>query len=211
VWVIFAPTQGIELASVAGTYADIAAFAQMPGANLVAASNGIWAFEWNVPPGTAELRLKPPQSPGVPAWTVPGSAGATVRDGPQADWHMASTQRSGYVVDHAYWREAPGVYRTSIALAVSSSANVEVWNATTSAMLIRQSVPGTNGRTTVQTTFELPSAPAEHLFSGWGPWRTDVVEPAGDQLEVRVWSPGGDAEVDVYNVSLQKVRLSHPM
>jgi hypothetical protein len=209
VWVIFAPNQGIELASVAGTYADIAAFAQAPGVNLVVASNGIWAFEWNVPPGTTELRLNPPHSPEIPAWTVPGSTGVTVRDGPQADWHMASTQRSGYVVDHAYWRATPGVYRANIALAVSSSANVEVWNATTSTMLTRQSVPGTNGRTTVQTTFELPSTPPEHLFSGWGPWRTDVVEPTGDQLEVRVWSAGGDDEVDVYNVSLQKLRSSH--
>ncbi|HEY7932184.1 MAG TPA: hypothetical protein VID48_00020, partial [Solirubrobacteraceae bacterium] len=111
VWVIFAPTQGIELASVAGTYADIAAFGETPGANLVAAANGIWAFEWNVPPGTTALRLKPPRNPKIPAWAVPGSAGATVQDGPQRDWHMASTRRSGYVVDHAYWRETPGVYR----------------------------------------------------------------------------------------------------
>ena len=71
-------------------------------------------------------------------------------------------------------------------------------------------MPGTNGTTTIQTTFELPSAPPEHIFSGWGPWRTAVAEPTGDQLEVRVWSPGGNDEVDVYNVSLQKVRLSHP-
>jgi hypothetical protein len=209
VWVIFAPTQGIELASVAGTYADIAAFGETPGANLVAAANGIWAFEWNVPPGTTALRLKPPRNPKIPAWAVPGSAGATVQDGPQRDWHMASTRRSGYVVDHAYWRETPGVYRASVTLAVSSIANVEVWNTTTSTMLTRQSVPGTNGRTTVQTTFELPSTSPEHLFSGWGLWRTDLVEPIGDQLEVRVWSPGGEDEVDVYSVSLQKVKLSH--
>ena len=70
-------------------------------------------------------------------------------------------------------------------------------------------MPGTNGTTTLQTTFD-SSAPPEHLFSGWGPWRTAVAEPTGDQLEVRVWSPGGNDEVDVYNVSLQKVRLSHP-
>ena len=209
VWVIFAPVQGIELASVAGTYADIAVFAKMPGVNLVAASNGIWAFEWNVPPGTRELQLKPPQGAEIPAWTMPGSAGAAIQDGPQPDWHMASTQRPGYVVDHAYWREAPSVYRANVTLAVSSSANVEVWNTTTSTMLARRSVPATNGRATVQTTFELPSATPEHLFSGWGPWRTDVVEPIGDQLEVRVWSPGGDDQVDVYGVSLQKMGMSH--
>jgi hypothetical protein len=40
------------------------------------------------------------------------------------------------------------------------------------------------------------------VFSGWGPFRATFVPPLpGQHLEVRVWSPGGDA-VNVYSASL---------
>jgi hypothetical protein len=78
-----------------------------------------------------------------------------------------------------------------------------------SRLLSRQSVPATNSRTISTTTVDLGTNTPQQLFTGWGIWRRGVEEPVGDQLEVRVWSPGGDDQVDVYNVSLQKVGLSH--
>jgi hypothetical protein len=204
VWVILTVDQGIEIAKPSGIYADIDTLTHMSGSRLVVASDGIWAFEWLPQPGTRMLQLNPKLNAAVPGWALPGPSGIPVTDGMSADWHVSSTNQSGYVLDHAYWREEPGSYRIMTTLATSGGANVEVWNTTTSTLLSRQSVPATNGKTTVQTTVSLPESPPEHLFSGWGPWRTDVDEPEGDQLEVRVWSPGGDDQVDVYNVSLQK-------
>jgi Predicted membrane protein (DUF2079) len=204
VWIILAPRQGIETAPAAGVYADIVALTTQPDVRLVTAANGIWAYEWSTPRGAHELTIAPKQQSSVPAWPLAGKAGATVADGPASDWHVASTEQGGYVVDHAYWSETPGVYRASVSLSVSSTANVEVWDDTTSQLLSRQSVPGSNGRVTASTTVDLTKNTPQHLFSGWGIWRQGVTEPTGDQLEVRVWSPGGDDQVDVYNVSLQK-------
>jgi hypothetical protein len=39
-------------------------------------------------------------------------------------------------------------------------------------------------------------------YSGWGPFRADFIPPpAGNLLEVRVWSPGGPV-VNVYSAEL---------
>jgi hypothetical protein len=45
-------------------------------------------------------------------------------------------------------------------------------------------------------------------YSGWGPFRTEpIAPPAGQRLEVRVWSPGG---ADVYSADLTAVPGSGP-
>ncbi len=206
VWIILAPNQGIETAPVAGVYADIAALTANPSMRLVTAANGIWAFEWSPPRGEHQLTIAPEERTRALAWPLAGPAGATVTDGPASDWHLAGNGKRGYVLDHAYWREPPGVYQVSVSLSVASTANVEVWNSTTSQLLSRQSVPGTNGRAISTTTVDLETNTPERLFSGWGIWRRGIEEPIGDQLEVRVWSPGGNDEVDVYSLSLHKGR-----
>ena len=41
-----------------------------------------------------------------------------------------------------------------------------------------------------------------HLFAGWGPFRADFISPpAGQRLELWVWSPGGET-VHVYGATL---------
>ena len=187
VWIVLAPSQGIETAPAAGVYDDIATLRTQPHVRLVTEANGIWAFEWSAPGGAREFTIAPKQSSNVPAWPLAGKAGATVADGPASDWYVASKEERGYVVDHAYWSETPGVYRASVSLSVTSTANVEVWDDTTSRLLSRLSVPGSNGKVTASTTVDLTKNTPEHLFSGWGIWRQEVTEPIGDQLEVRVW------------------------
>ena len=44
IWIILAPEQGIETAQTGEVYGDIGVLTTMPGARLVAAANGIWAF-----------------------------------------------------------------------------------------------------------------------------------------------------------------------
>ena len=132
VWIILAPSQGVETASVSGVYEDIDELSTDPSMRLVVAKDGIWAFAWKVPPGVRTLELKPSSHAYTPAWTVPGKAGIAIDIGPERDWHVASTAQVGDVIDHDYWRELPGAYTARVTLAVSSTANVEVWNTTTS-------------------------------------------------------------------------------
>jgi Predicted membrane protein (DUF2079) len=206
VWLIFAPGQGIEQAPASGIYADLGSLSQDPGMHLVAASHGIWAFEWIPPRSAHTLTIGSSHPATAAAWTVPGPSGSAILSGPPSTWYVAGTRQPGYVVDHAYWRKRPGSYQVSVSLAVSSTANVEVWNATTSRLLQRFSVPGTNGKTTIHTMVRVWRTPAEHLFRGWGPWRIQVQEPIGDQIEVRVWSPGGADAVNVYRIGLRRIR-----
>jgi Predicted membrane protein (DUF2079) len=206
VWLIFAPGEGIEQASASGIYADLASLSLDPGMHLVAASDGIWAFKWTPPRSARTLSIASPHPATAAAWAVPGPSGSAVLSGPPSTWYVAGTRQPGYVVDHAYWRKRPGSYRVGVSLAVSTTANVEIWNATTSTLLQRFSVPGTNGGTTIHTTVRVWRTPAEHLFRGWGPWRIQVQEPIGDQIEVRVWSPGGTDSVNVYRIGLRRIR-----
>jgi hypothetical protein len=203
VWVILAPAQGTETASVAGIYGDIALLAENPSFRLAAASDGIWAFEWSPPNGTRTLTLAPTRLV-TPVWGYAGPAGTPMISGPSSDWYVEGNGRPGYILDQAYWREGPGWYRATVSLAVSSTANVEVWDATTSTLLSRQSVPGTDRRATVQVTVDLRDVARAQEFAGWGIWRTEPLEPNGDDLEIRVWSPGGNDHVAVYTVSLEK-------
>jgi hypothetical protein len=208
-WVILAPNQGIEEAPVSGIYADVAALTANPRIRRVAGSNGIWAFEWTAPKGARWFTVTTQKNPATPAWTIAGPAGAAVQVGPPDDWYTASNGREGYVVDQDYLRGGPGRYMATVRLAVSSSANIELWNSTTGTLLQRISVPGTNGPTNVQLEAKVDHTPTEQVYTGWGPWRQGGAPPVGDQFEVRVWSPGGDDEIDVYRVSLRKVGSSH--
>jgi hypothetical protein len=50
-----------------------------------------------------------------------------------------------------------------------------------------------------------PHAPNAVDYAGWGPFHADfALPPLGQNLEVRVWSPGGEA-VDVYSADLTAV------
>jgi hypothetical protein len=206
VWLIFAPGQGIEQASASGIYADLGSLSLVKGMRLVVASHGIWAFEWTPPRSTHTLTIGSSHLTTAAAWAVPGPSGSAILSGPPSTWYVAGTRQPGYVVDHAYWRKQPGTYAVKVSLAVSSTANVEVWNATTSTLLKRFSVPGTNGRTTIRTPVRIWRTPAEHLFRGVGPFRIQVQEPIGDQIEVRVWTPGGADAVNVYRLGLRRIR-----
>ena len=90
-------------------------------------------------------------------------------------------------------------------LAASAEANVEVWDVTTSELLGRLTVPGTEGKVTAATTVELGGSAPKGVFTGWGLWRRDVAAPEGAQIEIRVWSPGGSDGVEVYSLGLQRV------
>lgn len=203
IWVILAPAQGIESAAVSSIYADIASLSSNPHVRRVAAANGVWAFVWDAPQGAKWFTVSPSGKAPVPGWAVVGSAGKPVTIGPSADWYASSNGRAGYVVKGAYWREKPGDYQAWVQLASSGTANVELWNSTTGKLLRRVSVAATDGIATVHLSARLTRTPSERVFSGWGPWRQTSNPPQGDQLELRVWTAGGNTQVSVYKADIK--------
>ena len=209
VWFVITPSQGIELASAAAQYADIGQLAGAPNVRLVLHAAGVWLFRWTPPVGVRRFHLGAPQST-LPAYTVGGPASIGVLTGPDQDWYLATNGHSGYVVDHAYWRVSAGIYRATVSLAASTTATVEVWDDTTSTLLSRTTVPDTAGPIRVRSTVTVRRSSSGGLFNGWGIWRMALTLPAGAQLEIRVWTPGGSDQVSVYSVGLSRVGAAQP-
>lgn len=197
---LVSPFQGIELASPNQELARIAYLAAAPGWRLVSYGSGVWEFERS----SAGAVSLPASAPVVPAWALRTQDGAPIIGGPVSTWHMAGGQTPGYVVDGAYWREPPGRYRVKVRLATSGPVNVEVWNATGSALLRRWVAGPTKGIVAVGGILADTYVYAHNTFSGFGPFvYSPILPPPGDNLEVRVWSPGGEV-VNVYSVGLSK-------
>ncbi len=204
VWIVITPTAGIETLQRSAAMALIANLAGPLHARLITHGNGVWAFRWTPPPGVRELSVPNGYGP-VDAWSSPGAAGRSVLAGQQADWHVSSTGTQGYVTDGLQWRVKSGTYQATVRLSASGPVNVEVWNDTCGKLLSRR---------TMQTASEQPvtlpvSATADCVvgaYPGWGLFRAHFIPPpAGQILEVRVWSPGGE-RVNVYSASLRPVR-----
>ena len=208
VWVILSASQGINVMTPDQTYAAITALSADPDFRLVRATQGIFAFVGTLPPSVHRLDLTPYMSSSVPAAFIAGPVGDAVRSGPLKDWYVANNGSPGYVVDHAYYRRGPGNYRANIRLAATGQVNVEVWNSDTHHLITRASFPGTTGITTLSLPVALTHAPPPVLFTGWSLWSDSPPEPSGDNLEIRVWSPGDDDQVAVYSVQLVRLRRS---
>jgi hypothetical protein len=191
VWVIVAPRQGIEPATVQEEDALLAEIAGTSGAQLVVNDAGIWAFRWFPQPGARSLTV-PAVVPTIAGWTVPGPAGRALTVGPATKWAAVATGRRGYVVAGDYWREPPGRYTATVSLSTRVPVNVEVWNDAGRVLLAHQRVPPTNGSEVVTLPVDATRAYPERLYTGAGPFRIKPEPPPpGDPLEIRVWTPGG--------------------
>ncbi len=203
VWVVVAPAQGIETDPVRSAIALAAELAGPLRARLVLDGDGVWVFRWVPRPGTRSL-IVPGAVPTVAGWSSTGTAGTPVTDGPSANWRAEATGRPGYVVDGDYWQARPGTYQATVALATTVPVNVEAWDATTDTLLARRAIPPTDGPRVVTMPVVLRTTPGPTPFGGFGPFRIQPVPPPpGDQLELRVWSPGG-GEVSVASLELVK-------
>ena len=210
VWIVIAPSQGIELASTSEADALIEELAGPLHAELVVHRAGIWAFRWNPPPHMRDLTV-PASYPTIASWTTAGVAGGVLRAGPEADWRAVANGRRGYVVSGDYWAEPPGVYEATVVLSSTVPVNVEVWNETGGIMLLRRSVPPTNGQEAIGGLVDDTRAyPPRPVYSGVDPFRILPTSPTrNNRLEIRVWSPGGGA-VSVASLELQRVGNNHP-
>jgi hypothetical protein len=202
VWIVIVPSQGIEDPAAHGFYGEIGVLNSMPSMHLTVARRGVWAYEWTPPSHTRSLTIPVSDSTVAPAWTLTGPAGERVRNGSATGWYVTSTKQRGYVLNRALWREPAGRYRASATLSVSGRAEVEVWNDDARTLLARRVVRNSSGRIQVHMDFDLANAVTARVPTGWGPWSITPQRPNGDDLEIRVWTPGKNNVVSVYGVSL---------
>lgn len=206
-WFVITPTSGIELASPAATMALIGELAGPLHATLITHANGVWAFRLNPPHGVRSLTVPDGLSP-LPAWAALGAAGVPALTGSVSSWHMAATGATGYVADGIEWLETPGRYLADVTLSTTSAVNVEVWNNTGNVLLARRHVLPADGIQAITLPVNATDPYRATVYSGWGPFRADFVQPPpGERLEVRVWSPG-NALVNVYNADLTPLPAS---
>ncbi|MGI9005779.1 MAG: DUF2079 domain-containing protein [Streptosporangiaceae bacterium] len=203
-WFVITPAAGVELQSTASAVGLAGELAGKLHATLMAHGNGVWAFRFKPPPaGLRTVRIPADNAP-QPAWAAPlapGSAGRPVLRGPVRKWHLTATGRAGYVEDGLEWLVPAGSYRVSVRMSAAAPVNVEVWNNTGDQLLTRRVIATRGVRTVVlRVNAEHPfTAP---LYSGWGPFLASFVPPpAGQMLEVRVWSRG-HIPVNVYRATI---------
>jgi uncharacterized membrane protein len=200
-WFVIAPTIGIETESTASAMAFIGELAGPLGATLVTHVNGVWVFRWLPPAGTTSVSI-PGDSAPIEAWTSAGVAGRPALSGPVSDWHAESTGAYGYVTDQLAWQMPTGRYVAEVTLATSGPVNVEVWDDTGNVLLARHSIATSGGIERVTLPVDALTPYPASSFSGFGPFHADfIAPPAGQRLEVRVWSPG-NTFVSVYNADL---------
>jgi hypothetical protein len=202
VWVVLAPTQGIETTYPGQLQALVTQLAESGDAKLVTYGAGIWGFLWSPPAGT-KLTPVPGSTAAIGGWTIAGPAGRADVSGPPAQWAAESGGRAGYVVSGDYYHRDLGTYRASVTLSSSGPADIEVWDHTGNRLISKFPVAGTTGPTTESFPVTLwRTYPYRDIYGGWGPFRfTPAYIPAGNDLELRVWQPG-NSDVKVYSVSL---------
>lgn len=203
---IISPYQGVNLSSVATELARIAYLEKNLHAQLVRHTAGIWEFRWSPPPNTTGIGF-PMSSAHIPAWGVGGNTGVVDLKGPVADWHVSSQDKSGYVLDKAYWRLPLGTFRAWFKLADSGPVDVEIWNATGNKLLLQRTMPATTGIRTQSMLFDNSKFYPHHLMTGWGPFKlTPVPGPSNDQIEIRIWAAAGTV-VSVYAVGITGAKV----
>jgi hypothetical protein len=207
VWIILAPSQGIETADASSTIATIAELAHNPEMHLVVQKAGITAFEWMPPRGVTSYTLKAGPTPSAPAWTLAGTTADVVRHGSnKSKWYASSSGTPGYVISQAYWRALPGVYRANVSLSARASTNVEMWDTTRNVLLAREVLSGTNGIRHVRLTATLRKTVGQPTVNAWGIWKISPIFNPGDSLEVRVWTAGARGAVNVYRVAMTRLQ-----
>jgi hypothetical protein len=208
VWFVVAPEQGIEVVDVPDELAELANVARI--AHLVEHGSGIWVFRYHPRTTQKLLRL---ETPGpfrtlVRGWEVPGPAGRAVTTGRERDWDTTATGAKGYVVSGDYWRAQSGSYRAVVSLTSEGPTEIQLWDSTANRLLWSEQMSTIPSPTVVESpAVEMGEAVGEDLYGGSLMFRiTPIPPPAGDNLEVRVWSPGGHS-LTVYGMKVRQVQM----
>jgi hypothetical protein len=202
IWVVLAPTQGIETVYSGIQQALVTELAESGKATLVAHGAGIWGFRWSAPTGIDILRVPASTAP-IAGWVASGPAGRPVLAGSPQGWAAVSNGQTGYVVSGDYFERDPGTYQATVKLSSSGPATIEAWDNTGNLLLTKFAVARTSAQTVVSFPVMLHRLnPRDNGYAGWGPFQSPpaFVMP-GNDLQLRVWQPG-DTHVAVYSLSL---------
>jgi len=203
VWFVIAPDLGVETAPSGSEYALVAELAGPLRARPVVVGDGIWSYVY-IPPAK-QTRFRLPGVPRVlPAWEFHSASGHVILAGPPSGWRVVGSGRKGYLVFGDYWNEPTGAATGTARLSGHGTVYVEVWDVTTNTLLAERRVPLPGGPVEASVPFEVPTPQkAGGVYHGSGPFRlTPVPEPAGDQLEVRVYDLGSGSTPTALSVGM---------
>ena len=206
-WFIIVPEAGIEQLTTDSAMALVGELAGPLHAHLVTRANGVWAFR--LQPSAGMHFVTVPGGYGnfapQPAWAATAPAGRSIITGSPNEWRMSATGGKGYVSAGLAWQEPLGRYQAEVKLSASGPISVEVWNDTDyrhDVLLARRQIPATRGPEMVSLLVNVSTANPHPTFTSWGPFIATFWQlPAGQRLELRVWSPG-DESVNVYDAQL---------
>jgi hypothetical protein len=201
-YVLVAPYDGIESASVQTQVGIIGDLAGPLHATLVFQNSDIWLFR--LPRGQGRT-VTFAASPTEPAWATRTTTGSRQLHGPGSTWHLAQGRSApGYALYGAEWNLSPGTYQATVTMASSGPAVLEVWDATAGVLLSRRRLPTIDAPTAVQADVQVTDQRATRPYSGWGPF-SFLPRPGqvADEIEVRVWTDGSSG-VSLYDVEMQR-------
>lgn len=202
VWVVLAPSQGIETAFTGTQQTIVSELGESGHAQLLAHGAGVWGFQWSPPESTRTLKMPEPDAP-ISGWAVPGAAGQPDLSGAPRNWAAVSRGKEGYVVSGDYFRREAGTYQATVRLSSTGPTSVEAWDLTGNVLLSRFSVAPTG--TPINVSFPVTVGhlyPHAEVYKGFGPFSFNpAYVPPGNDIELRVWQ-SGSAQVRVYSLSL---------
>lgn len=202
---IVTPAQGIELLSAIESDRILSRISEFTRYKWLAHRDGVWAIMWHPSREVRSVDLSSSQT-SISAWTLAGAAGKDSFNGPVTDWSRISNGHSGYVVAGDYFSEEPGSYVARVKLSSRVPVNVEAWNATGNVLLARATLTPHAPARIVALPVDVRRLYPNVAYSGLGPFRITPIPPApGNQIELRVWTPGG-GRVRVYSLGLSRAR-----
>jgi hypothetical protein len=86
--------------------------------------------------------------------------------------------------------------------------NAEIWDSTSDTLLTRRVITNTHGVRTFSVLVRLRTTIGQPAFGGHALWAIRPQSRQGDDLEIRVWSPG-KGHVEVYRIALQQLTGKH--
>jgi hypothetical protein len=184
-------------------------FSEQPGWRAVVRDNrdNVWAFARTFRKPT-KLTLDPSTS--LPLSAFAGfAADPRLVIAPNGQRALVSNARRGDVLQGYVWTTTSRAADVRVALRVRGTAQIQVYDTDSGALLATRHVAPTHGSVSVDVPLSFDGVPTGggdgnvmgSSFGGWGPWSSLPTPSLAHDVELRVWSPGGRrGAVQIYGV-----------